>query len=290
MEEILSRRLKYLKPSAAAAQTRLRKPLKKELPALLKTLKVKKLPKKTFLIIETDKKPAGYLQIAEFPGKKALLEKFDFTIKPDIAHILRKSAEKLKVSRLHISASKKAVSIFEEAGCQIVKKVPDHIKPASGEQILVFDKTRLIEDKSFRKIPNLIIIDGGKGQLSSAVKILDKYGLIKALPVLAIAKKANELFTPGISKPILTAKDDPVLHLIQHIRDESHRFAITYHQKLRLKATTGSILDTIFGLGPEMKSQLLRRFGSPDAIKSASEEEIAEIVGPKIAKKLKETL
>jgi len=290
MEEVLSRRLKYLKPAAASAQTKLRKPLKKELPLIKKSLRVKKLPAKTFLVIEKDKKYAGFLQIMIFPQKKALVEKFDFTLPPDLSFIVKKAAEKIKVRRLHIASPSSYVNLFEEAGCELVKKIPDHIKPRAGEQIMVFDKIRHIEDKSFGKKPDIIIIDGGKGQLSSAVKIIGKYGLSEKLPVIAIAKKEEEIFIPGNKTGIILAKDNQVLHLIQHIRNESHRFAVTYNQKLRLKATTTSILDSIFGLGPELKTKLLRRFGSTEAIKNASEAEIAETVGQKIAKKLKETL
>lgn len=290
MEEVLSRRLKYLKPTAASAQTRLRKPRKKELLLIKKSLGVKKLPARTFLVLEKDKKYAGFLQIMVSPQKKALVEKFDFLVPPDFGFIIRKAAEKTKVRRIHVASPPSYVNSFEEAGCEPVKKIPDHIKPRVGEQIMVFDKIRHIEDKSFRKRPDIIIIDGGKGQLSSAVKIIGKYGMSGELPVISLAKKEEEIFVPGKQQGIILEKDNHVLHLIQHIRDESHRFAVSYHQKLRLKATTASILDSVFGLGPELKTKLLRRFGSTEAIKNASETEIAETVGPKIAKKLKETL
>ncbi len=288
MEEILARRLKYLKPAAAAKQTKLRKPRKKELALIKRKLGIKRLPKRTFLVMEKNKNYDGFLQVREYPGKKALIEKFEFETRPDLGFIIKKAVEKTKVARLHIAAPKIFVGAFEETGCQLVQKLPDYIKPEAGRTILVYDKHRYVEDKSFKKIPDLIIVDGGKGQLSSALKSFRKYEV--KIPLISIAKKEEEIFVHGFAKSIRLNKDNPVLHLIQHIRDESHRFAIAYHQKLRLKAATGSVLDTVYGIGPEIKMKLLRHFGSPEAIKAASEVEIAKIIGPKSAKKLKEII
>lgn len=209
----------------------------------------------------------------------------DFSQVPDISTLMRKTAEKIKVARLHIACPSENLMRFEEAGCQVVQKVPDWIPIPKKTKILVYDKIRQSEDKSFSKIPDLIVIDGGKGQLSAALKVLEKFKL--KLPLISIAKKNEEIFVPGESAPLEIAKDSHVSHLIQHIRDESHRFAITYHKKLQLNASTSSVLDGIFGLGEETKMKLLRRFGSVDAIKKAGIAEIAEITGKDLAAKLK---
>jgi excinuclease ABC subunit C len=292
MEETLTRRLKYLKPSVAAADLKLRKPKKKEIETLLKEIKAKKLPAKTFFIIEKAKKYAGFVQVFEAPGKKAQIEKIKAAPNIDLSYIIKKVVEKTKVARIYIATPNVQIPAYEELGCQQIQKIPDFILPANrlvkGETILVFDKTKHIEDKSFKKIPDLIVIDGGKGQLSSAQKALKKYGL--KIPMISLAKKEEEIFAPNLPQSIRLEHSNPVLHLIQHIRDESHRFAVTYHQKLRLKAVTSSVLDSIYGIGPEIKMKLLRHFGSPENIKIASQDEIAKIIGPKAAAKVKEAI
>jgi excinuclease ABC subunit C len=287
LAEVLERRLKYLKPSISAASVTIKKAGKKDLESMKKIVK-KINPGTLCFIVEKDKKKCGFIGINVLPGKKAVIEKIQFDTLPDVTAIIKKTAEKLKVPRIHIICPNDKLAVFEEAGCQIVQKIPDWIKTAKNATILVYDKLRNTVDKSFSRIPDLIVVDGGKGQLSSAVKVLDRYSL--SLHIISIAKKNEEIFVPGKSLPLDIGKDSHVNHLIQHIRDESHRFAISYHKKLQLKASISSVLDTIFGLGEETKIRLLRRFGSVDGIKSATLHEIGEISGPALAKKIKNIL
>ena len=129
----------------------------------------------------------------------------------------------------------------------------------------------------FGVLPQLIVIDGGKGQLSSAMEILDGFGL--KIPIIGLAKREEEIFMPGRSEPVIIDKDDEALKLLQRIRDEAHRFAITYHRGLREKRTIRSELDDIAGVGFERKLALLRAFGSVEMIGNARQEDIEAVKG-----------
>ncbi|MBT4484049.1 MAG: excinuclease ABC subunit UvrC [Candidatus Latescibacteria bacterium] len=135
---------------------------------------------------------------------------------------------------------------------------------------------RRIEEK--KELPDLLLVDGGKGQLSSALKVLNRLGLQKQ-PVAALAKRLEEVFLPGAPDAQNIPKTSSSLHLLQRIRDEAHRFAITYQQKLRQKRTISSSLTRISGVGTVMTQALIKYFGSVTAVKKASVQEIAETPG-----------
>jgi excinuclease ABC subunit C len=136
--------------------------------------------------------------------------------------------------------------------------------------------------KENARLPDLVLIDGGKGQLSSAVAALDQIGLGE-IPVASIAKREEEIFVEGRGVPIVLAADSPVLRLVQRIRDEAHRFAVTYHRKRRDMRTFGTELTEIAGVGRETARRLLRIFGSVEGVRAAGESELAGAVGPKLA-------
>jgi excinuclease ABC subunit C len=121
--------------------------------------------------------------------------------------------------------------------------------------------------------PSLVLIDGGAGQLGRAVKVLDELGL--DIPVAGLAKRMEEVYLPGRPEPLRLARDEEALYLLQQVRDEAHRFAITYHRNLRSKRMVDSVLDDVPGIGPTRKKALLRRFGSLKRIREASMEELA---------------
>ena len=135
--------------------------------------------------------------------------------------------------------------------------------------------------------PDLILVDGGKGQLSSAVEILQRLNLT-GTPIIGLAKRLEEVFTPNESEPLTIPRTSSSLRLLQHVRDEAHRFAITYHRKLRSKRILNTELDLIKGVGKKRATELLEAFGSVQGVKFATEEQIAEIVGPKLAAEIKE--
>ncbi len=132
--------------------------------------------------------------------------------------------------------------------------------------------------KDYEDLPSLVVIDGGKGQLSSAIEVIRGLGL-HDLPVVGLAKREEEIFVPGQSESILLDRDSASLHLIQRIRDEAHRFAITFHRKLRGKRNLVSVLDYVEGIGPKRRQELWKYFKTLDAMKTASVEELAAVDG-----------
>ena len=133
-------------------------------------------------------------------------------------------------------------------------------------------------DPSFAALPNLIVIDGGRGQLSAGLRALHVFRE-RGVLVISLAKRIEEVFTPGSSEPLRLPHDTVELQLLQRVRDEAHRFAITHHRIRRDRAMTASILDELPGVGPARKRALLNHFGSPDAILAASREELEAVPG-----------
>lgn len=133
------------------------------------------------------------------------------------------------------------------------------------------DRERSVEERDgkFAYPPQLLVVDGGKGQLSSAVRVLDELGLRDEIPVVSLAKQFEEVFVPGRSESIKLPRQSEALFMLQRIRDESHRFAITYHRQLRDKRMTKSALDGIAGLGPTRKQRLTKELGGVNAVKRA---------------------
>ncbi len=140
-------------------------------------------------------------------------------------------------------------------------------------------------------IPDLVLIDGGRGHLNAACDAMREVG-VDFIPVASIAKENEELFCPGIARPIILPRTSAALHLVQRIRDEAHRFALSYHLKVRRSEAMASALDNVPGIGPKRKRALLRKFGSVRAIKEADIDDIAAVIGmPRsLAEKVKEYL
>ncbi|MEQ8424330.1 MAG: helix-hairpin-helix domain-containing protein, partial [Cyclobacteriaceae bacterium] len=134
-----------------------------------------------------------------------------------------------------------------------------------------------------KPLPDLIIVDGGKGQLSSAVEALQALNLYGRIPIVGIAKKLEEIYYPGDSLPLHINKKSPGLLLIQRIRDEAHRFAITFHRQKRGKGSLSSEMETIHGIGTKTTDKLLSRFKSWKKIMAASPGELIEVIGNKKA-------
>lgn len=130
-------------------------------------------------------------------------------------------------------------------------------------------KKPVAERGKFQYPPQLLVVDGGKGQLSRAIKVVDELGLADQIPVCSLAKQFEEIYVPHKSEPIRLPRQSEALYLMQRIRDESHRFAITYHRKLRDKRMTESVLDNIKGLGPTRQKRLLKELGGITKVKKA---------------------
>ena len=131
---------------------------------------------------------------------------------------------------------------------------------------------------SWAQIPDLIVVDGGKGQLNAALEVLAEQGL-EGVPIIGLAKAREEIFTPAESEPVVLPRDSEALHLLQRLRDEAHRFAIVYHKAVRRSQSLSSILEEIPGIGPRRRRALLKRFTSLDAIRKASLEELSSVEG-----------
>jgi len=138
------------------------------------------------------------------------------------------------------------------------------------------------------RLPDLVIIDGGKGQVSAAKKVLDELGLTD-LPLAGLAKEREELFLPDRREAIVLPPTSPALYLLQRLRDEAHRFAITFHRDLRARRAVHSAFDDLPGIGPRRRQALLRVFGSVKRVREAPVEQIAAVpgIGPALAARIK---
>ncbi len=156
---------------------------------------------------------------------------------------------------------------------------------ASMREVIRRRYTRVLEEQS--EMPDLIMVDGGKGQLSSACVVLKELNL-GSQPIISLAKRLEDVFVPDESEPVVIPKSSSALRLLQQVRDEAHRFAITFHRLLRDKRTLQTELDLIEGIGKKRAKELLEAFGSVQGVKFATETQLAEIVGEKAAGKIKE--
>ncbi len=178
-----------------------------------------------------------------------------------------------------------------------IKEVEGANDYASHQEVLRrrFKRARSGEEGSEEELrwqlPDLVVIDGGKGQLSAAKEVLDELGY-HDLAVVGLAKEREEIFAPGREEPVLLPVTSPALYLMQRLRDEAHRFAITYHRSLRAKAATRSAFDDLPGVGPKRRAALLRVFGSAKRVREAPVEQVAAVpgIGAALAAKIKSGL
>jgi excinuclease ABC subunit C len=181
--------------------------------------------------------------------------------------------------------------------------VPQNDDFAAMEEVLTRRFTAYVADKElpvaergrFAYPPQLLLVDGGKGQLSVAVRVLEQLGLSDEIPVASLAKQFEEVFLPGNSQPVSIPRGSEALFMLQRIRDESHRFAISFHRERRDKRMTASVLDGIAGLGPKRKERLIKELGGIRAVKTAKLEEFTALswlphdVAEAVYKKLRST-
>jgi excinuclease ABC subunit C len=143
-------------------------------------------------------------------------------------------------------------------------------------------------DPSFSALPDLVLIDGGKGQLNRSAEVLAELDLLDTIPIASLAKQYEEVFLPGTPYPVRFEKDAPGLHLLQRARDEAHRFAITAHRKRRSRSGLESSLEKIPGIGPARRKELLKKFKTVQNIRDASVEELSQT--PKITLKIAQSI
>ncbi len=143
-----------------------------------------------------------------------------------------------------------------------------------------------VENPKFSALPDLMLVDGGRGQLAAALEATSKSH--SHIPIVSLAKRLEEVYTPASSEPIILSRNSPALRLLQRIRDEAHRFALAYHQKLRRGRAAASLLDSVPGIGPQRRRALIRKFGSIAAVRAASVDELEQVPG--ITKQLAEAI
>jgi len=246
--------------------------------------------------------------VAEDARKSLLLAKAKQLHRQDTLLALQELQDRLQLPRTPLRIECYDISNTQGAlavGSMIVleKGLP---KPALYRRfriktITVIDDCAMIRETLYRRfkrnsgswaiMPDLVLIDGGIGQLNAALETREEMGL-NFLPLASLAKKHEEVFIPAHAEAIHIPADSPALHILQRARDEAHRFAISYHKNLRSKENLISALDSIYGIGPQSKKSLLRHFGSIKAIRDASTEEISQTEGitVSLAQRVKEQL
>jgi len=156
------------------------------------------------------------------------------------------------------------------------------------EEVVTRRYSRLLEEN--QSLPQLIVIDGGKGQLNTATNVLKKLNLFDKIAIIGLAKRLDEIFYPGDPDPLILDKSSETLKVIQQLRDEAHRFGITFHRNLRSKRQINSELDIIKGIGEKTKTTILRKYKSVKRLKEVTEEQLIELIGKSKAKIVIEAL
>lgn len=311
MTEVLTRRLKYLQTSQFKCVTATKK-LFAEIQKILteenknsesNNENPQNLNQKDFACLLDKKELAGFVHTIDLEKESALLcniwihpehgkEKLGYGLMYEL--MKRKSFKKY-----YIGIDKKLLEYYENFGFREISTPPDAFFTAYDDTkdefqkndtsiIMMAETSKILANyKKFAVKPDLIVLDGGKGQLNIGVKVLDTLNL--SLPICALAKQEEEIFLPEKSDSIRLANDSPALHLMQQIRDEAHRFAVSYASATHNKTLITSELDEIPGIGDMTRKKLLNHFGSLDRIRTANLDELVRIVGKKTAIMLKQT-
>lgn len=191
-----------------------------------------------------------------------------------LARCILKSVKKGKV---YVRVKSEQENYYGEIGFRHVLKAPKALQDASPERfVMVYDTLQHKTDSSLSAIPDLLVIDGGKGQLSAVQEVLKELEL--TIPVIGLAKREEDVFSSSSGAPVPFPKDSPAKFLLMRLRDEAHRFSNRLREEKGLKLAKQSVLDTLPGIGPETKEALLLRFGSMEGIVGASEEELRAVL------------
>jgi len=289
MEEVMNRRLNYL-PARLTEDYEIRK-MKKQEQASLED--ITDLTFKDFYVILHKKKIVARGSLKHLSDKvdriKYLLVDEKESGKKLGYFIMKKLIEHSKQKRVYLACIKELEEYYLKMGWETLREAPKELTEEKNEKkpiYMAYQKKK--PDLSFTSIPDLIVIDGGKGQLSSAYKVLTDKGL--KIPMISLAKKEEEVYLPDKSEPIDLPNNTEASYLLQRLRDEAHRFAIGANRSSRDKKMTKSALDNIPGVGPKIRKKLLTYFGSTHKIQEASQVQLEQIVGEELAKRIKESL
>lgn len=298
LTEVMNRRLNYL-PAKLPEEYELRKMKKGEFDVVGKHWKVlEDADYKQFYVIVHKKEIVAMGRLHKLSDKVDELSALWVDEKErgkKLGHfILKKLIESSKQSRLYMFCSHSLEEYYLRMGFESLREPPaelaekiKRIVKVSGKEFsplfLAYQKKK--KDLSFTSVPDLIVIDGGKGQLGAAHDVL--FSKVLNIPMISLAKKEEEVFLPGRTEPIDLPKNTEASYLLQRLRDEAHRFAIEANRGSREKSMTKSVLDTIPGLGPKAKNKLLTYFGSVHKIREASQVQLEQVVGEKLAVSIK---
>lgn len=308
MHEVLTRRLKYLTIGNYAYRAPSKKTFEEIKTILIKEQnldeeQVKTLKSENFLTIsDNTKKLIGFIYNEIVSNEASIMAYLwlnpEYENQELTSKIIYKLLEKnKKTKKWYFFTTPETQEFYETHGFNEVKTPPDsltaHLSTTSEEKrpevLLMIETGKTLEQFSkFMVAPNLLVLDGGKGQLGIGVKVLKELGL--DIPICSLAKEEEEIFTPADKVSIQLPKDSKALHLMQRIRDESHRFAVTYSNLVHNKNLITSELDDLPGIGELTKKKLLKHFGSLASIKTATMDELARIAGKKTAMLLKQKL
>lgn len=303
MREVLTRRLKYLKGSKYS----FKKSDKKRYEEILKIIEkenkkenigTEELKKQNFFCMLDQKKLIGFVRKTELNEIRSLWIHSDYRGQKLGYDLIFNLIEKTKEKKYYVYVKTELREYYENFGFQEVKNIPEDFKKRiekadlenndHGILLLIESGKLLTQYKKFSAKPNLIILDGGKGQLSIGIKALRQDKL--EIPICALAKEEEEIFTPHEKNSIKLPKDSKTLHLFQRIRDEAHRFAINYSTSSHQKGLISSALDDIPGIGEISKQKLLNTLGTLENIKMIPLDQLARVIGKKAAIKLKQEL
>ena len=308
MEEVITRRLNYL-PAELPDGYKVRKAKKSDSDFILKTnldLENLNFDIKEFYVIDKNSKIVGFGRIHSLSDK---IHQIDSVWVSEAErgkklgyHIFNNLIERSKFKRFYLFCKPELEEYYLKYGFDLLKQPPKELSKASErycsictvgnteeyKKPLYFAYQKKKKDRSFTSKPDLIVIDGGKGQLNAANQIVFNKGI--DIPVISLAKKHEEVFRPGKSEPIDIKKDSNASYLLQRVRDEAHRFAIEYNRTSRDKKMVKSGLDSIPGVGPKIRKKLLAYFGSVYKIKESSQAVLEQVVGEKLAKEIKDQL
>ncbi|MDH5596510.1 MAG: GNAT family N-acetyltransferase, partial [Candidatus Peregrinibacteria bacterium] len=301
LTEVMNRRLNYL-PSRLPDGYEIRKMKKKESEFIEKVWpQLEGADSKQFYVILHRKKIVALGRLHSLSDKIDELSALWVDEKQrgkKLGHfILRKLIASSKQKRVYMFCNPILEEYYLKMGFETLKEPPKEIQDKVKRIIKQTGKTfkplylayqKKKADTSFTSVPDLIVIDGGKGQLSAAHDVLFNKGL--NVPMISLAKKLEEVYLPGKSDPIDLPSNSEASYLLQRLRDEAHRFAIEANRGSRDKKMTKSVLDDIPGLGPKAKKKLLTYFGSVHQVKEASQVQLEQVVGEKIAISIKENL
>ncbi len=295
MKEVLRRRLSYLSFSPAGIKI---KTCTKKASSSLNDLLTKGGYEKAVNISEWSIALDGDLVIGALGVSFAINQRIKintFYVHEDYRGIgiakalLNFTLKKHKIKRAYVKALKDTVAFYINVGFKEIKIFPKCFEEDSKEDLtpMVLDVVKE-KDESFHSRPDLIVIDGGKGQLTKALEARDHYGLDIAM--IGIAKREEDIYLPEFCKPILLPKESEALKLFQRIRDEAHRFALSFQKRSRKSDFIKSSLDLVPGIGKKKKMKLLRYFGSVEQIKKASDKDLEKQVGASLCAAIRKHL